>query len=75
MNNQLIWARFETPNFTFDVFAPTQEKCWTLLERAWKRHAKQSGADPGYLVEYREDVEYITIQNGTVLMDRQEYKS
>lgn len=68
-----VRARFETPRFTFEAFAPTEleARCW--LAAAWARHAKQSGADPNYLKEYESGIMIDQLPLRGVLLDNQPY--
>ena len=69
----LTWARFVTPNFTFDAFAPDEAEARAMLYRAWSSHARKTGADAAYLLRHEDDVEIQVVRAGTVLRDRQEF--
>lgn len=70
----MIWAQFETPHFTFDVFAEDKEKALFLLQKAWAYHARKHKADPAYLAHYAEDIQYHEVSAGAILQDREPVK-
>jgi hypothetical protein len=65
----MILASFETPSCSFQTLATTKDAAYRQLEGAWRKHSQQSGADPGYLKEYKDDVHYVAVEVGTVLRD------
>lgn len=60
---------FETRHFTFTVLAANREEGVEKLREAWKTHARQTGADPGYFDEYADDVNSVPMTVGTVYRD------
>lgn len=67
----MIWGRFETRHFTFDVFAKDKAKALLLLQKAWANHARKYRCDSSYLAHHAEDIQYIEVAPGTVLQDRE----
>jgi len=65
----LVWLRFETRNFTFDAFGKTKAEAWTALRKGWAEHVKNTNADPGYLNEFKEDVQEIHVSPGVCVRD------
>jgi hypothetical protein len=68
----LIYARLETPNYTFDVLAATREDAERKLRDAWGRHQRQTGAEMPWIelldsVSYREMQINVAYRDGNVL--------
>jgi hypothetical protein len=71
---QEIWrARFETPSFTLETFASSEENARGGLILAWRHHCEQTGADPEYLVRYAGDVQAQQIFLGVTYRDRERF--
>jgi len=68
---RLVEARFETPNSDFRVIETSVEKAWKLVQKAWATHCKLTGADPDYLEEFKEDIEWRFLKPGQVWMDNE----
>lgn len=67
-----VMAEFETRHFTFRAFGATEDEARKLLARAWAVHAKNTGADPGYLKENEDGVNCTEVKLGVVLCDGSE---
>jgi|GEM_PF-3065750 len=65
----LVLATLETRSFTFQSLATTKEGALAQLREGWKAHARQYDADPGYLDEHLDEVEYQHLHPGAVLRD------
>ena len=66
---RIVEATFETPHFDFRTIAESREEAFAMLERAWEIHAELSGADLNYLEDFKEDVEFRTLEVGQVWKD------
>lgn len=64
---------FETSNFRFQVIAASEAEGRAALRTAWRKHARQTGADPSYLLDFADDVNVVTVPLGTVLRDGQPF--
>lgn len=60
---------FETSNYSFQVVAADEEQGRKALREAWRKHARQTGADPSYLLDFADDIHVVTVPLGTVLRD------
>ena len=66
----LVRATFETRNFTFDAYGCTEAQALNNLSQGWEEHCKvYKGADPHYLAERLEEVEYQTFEEGGCYRD------
>jgi hypothetical protein len=60
-----IWrAGFDTSHFSFEAFGHSRNQALYALKKGWEAHVRATGADPGYLDKYAEDIWYDTIQIG-----------
>ena len=61
-------AHFQTPNYEVQGFGDTQSEALIMLRSALAAHVRRSGADPGYLDEYIEDVDYrqLVVPSGVI---------
>lgn len=61
-------AHFPTGNFTVQGFGDTQSEALLMLRSAWAEHVKRTDADPGYLDEYIDDVDYrqLVVPSGVI---------
>ena len=58
-----IWrASFETPNWAFDAYGGSRNEALHALQEGWKVHAYHTKADPDYLSNYAEDVNYSLVE-------------
>jgi hypothetical protein len=69
-----LWrAVFETPHLTLEAYGVDCGHALEVLARAWALHSSRSGADPGYLEEYAEDVQVMAVTAGTCYRDGEPY--
>ncbi len=62
-------AEFDAGPFSFAAYGADEADCTRLLEEAWARHAEATGADPGYLGEYRDGINFHAAATGQVFRD------
>lgn len=60
---------FDTANYRFQVVAADEPTARKLLNTAWRKHARQTGATLDYLRENVDDINVVTVPLGTVLRD------
>lgn len=65
----MILGIFETRNFIFHAFGETKDKALDALRGAWSRHCLHTNADPGFLEEYKDDIQFLTAKLGMVFRD------
>lgn len=65
---KLFWIHLSTPNFTFDAFGTSESNVKNLLKKAWKQHAKQTGAAADY-IDFKDEVQVQEVEAGLVLRD------
>jgi hypothetical protein len=65
----MILCEMETRSFSFRTIGRTERECLAALKKAWKVHARNSGADPKYLNENLDSVCYLSMELGQVFRD------
>jgi len=69
MAQAVYLAQLETEHFTFEACGKTEFEARAVLERAWERHAAQTGAQPEYVRLHMEDVGVTRLEPGQCLRD------
>lgn len=64
-------CRYDTPSFSFEAYGQTPAEVRTLLAVAFKRHIRQTGADPEYFNV--DEAEVVCRKIGRVYRDGSQY--
>jgi hypothetical protein len=72
INNFMIKAFFETPNFTFEAYGNNRDEALNSLKNGWKNHSKWTGAETDYLDRYINDIVWTIIETGKCYRDHEE---
>jgi len=68
---RMTLATFETPNFTFQALGVSKSHSLNLLIRAWKRHCDTSGAELSYILDFEDDIQFLSIRTGSAWKDNE----
>jgi hypothetical protein len=62
-------ALFETPHWTFEAFGNSELTARCLLIQAWRKHARETGANEYYILEFDTDIVITEIYPDVVYRD------
>lgn len=66
----LFRARFSTPaGWTLEAFGRSEESAGEALRRGWAIHARESGAAPGYLDRFKDEISVQRVPAGSCWRD------
>ena len=65
----IILAILETRHYEFHAVGTSEGHARAMLVEAWKTHAEETGADPTYIDEYIDDINYMSLIVGQVYRD------
>lgn len=69
----MILATMETSHFTFHALGLSKDQCMTMLITTWQeKHCRDyPAADPHYVVDNEDSINYVEIELGTVCRDNE----